>query len=117
MRPDLGLQDAPAADYSCFAGAGAFLSTPSDLVRFGSAMLKPGLLKAETIALLQAPVRLESGALTGYALGWRVEDVQLAGAPARVLSHRGSPMGGAISLMMAPDLGLVIAAASNVKGA
>jgi len=37
----------------CWAGAGAFLSTSSDLVRFGSPMLKPGLLKAETIALLQ----------------------------------------------------------------
>jgi CubicO group peptidase (beta-lactamase class C family) len=29
-------------DYSCVAGAGAFLSTPTDLVRLGSAMLKPG---------------------------------------------------------------------------
>ena len=65
MRTDLGLQDAPPADYSCFAGAGAFLSTPADLVRFGSAMLKPGLLKAETIALLQTPLRLESGASSG----------------------------------------------------
>lgn len=117
MRTDLGLQDAPRADYSCFAGAGAFLSTPSDLVRFGSAMLKPGLLKAETIALLQTPLRLESGASTGYALGWKVESVPLAGAPARLLGHRGSPMGGTISLMMFPDLGLVIAAASNVSHA
>jgi CubicO group peptidase (beta-lactamase class C family) len=115
MRTDLGLQDAPPADYSCWAGAGAFLSTPSDLVRFGSATLKPGLLKAETLALLQTPPRLESGASTGYALGWKVESVQLAGAPARLLSHRGSPIGGSISLMTFPDLGLVVAAASNVS--
>ena len=117
MRTDLGLQDAPRADYSCWAGAGAFLSTPSDLVRFGSAMLKPGLLKAETIALLQTPLRLESGASTGYALGWNVESVQLAGAPARLVGHRGSPMGGSISLMTFPDLGLAIAAATNVSHA
>jgi CubicO group peptidase (beta-lactamase class C family) len=115
MRTDLGLQDASPADYSCWAGAGAFLSTPSDLVRFGSAMQKPGLLKAETIALLQTPLRLESGASTGYALGWKVESVQLAGAPARLLGHRGSPMGGTISLVTFPDHGLVIAAASNVS--
>ena len=76
QRTDLGLQDAPLADYSCFAGTGAFLSTPSDLARFGSAMLKPGLPKAETVALLQAPQRLESGASTGYALGWNVETVK-----------------------------------------
>ena len=115
MRTDLGLQDAAPADYSCFAGAGAFLSTPSDLVRFGSAMLKPGLLKAETIALLQTPLRLESGASTGYALGWNVESVQLTGAPTRLVGHRGTPIGGTISLMTFPDRGLVIAAASNVS--
>jgi CubicO group peptidase (beta-lactamase class C family) len=111
----LGVEDANPADYSCWAGAGAFLSTPSDLVRLGSAMIKPGLLKAETIAILQTPPRLESGASTGYALGWKVESVQLAGAPARLLSHRGSPIGGSISLMTFPDLGLVVAAASNVS--
>jgi serine beta-lactamase-like protein LACTB, mitochondrial len=116
-RTDLGLEDASPADYSCWAGAGAFLSTPSDLVRFGSAMLKPGLLKAETLALFQTPLRLESGASTGYALGWKVESVQLAGAPARLLSHRGSPIGGSASLMMFPDLGLAIAALTNVSHA
>jgi len=76
MRTGLGVEVASPAPYSCLAGAGAFLSTLSDLVRFGSAMLKPGLLKAETIAA-----------------------------------------GGTISLMMFPDLGLVIAAPSNVTHA
>jgi hypothetical protein len=32
---------ATTVDYSCFAGAGAFLSTPSDLVRFGLALQAP----------------------------------------------------------------------------
>jgi serine beta-lactamase-like protein LACTB len=117
MRTGLGVEDAPPMDYSCFAGAGAFLSTPSDLVRFGSAMLKPGLLKAETIALLHTPLRLESGTSTEYALGWKVDSVQLAGAPVRMLGHRGSPVGGTTSLMTFPDLGLVIAAASKVTHA
>jgi CubicO group peptidase (beta-lactamase class C family) len=113
----LGLQDAPEADYSCYAGAGAFVSTPSDLVRFGLAMLKPGLLKAETIALLQAPLRLESGASTEYGLGWRTESVQLAGAPARMVGHRGSSSGGTTSLLTFPDLGLAIAVTTNVSHA
>jgi len=115
MRTDLGLEEASPADYSCFGGSGAFLSTPSDLVRFGSAMLKPGLLKTETIALLQTPLQLESGASTGYALGWNIESVQLGAAPARLASHRGSSMGGTTSLMTFPDLGLAIATASNVS--
>jgi CubicO group peptidase (beta-lactamase class C family) len=105
-------------DYSCVAGAGAFLSTPTDLVRLGSSMMKPGLLRAETIAAFQTPTRLVSGASTTYALGWAVSRVQLAGEQARMVSHRGSPMEGYVSLLTFPDLDLAIAAAANanVKG-
>ncbi len=113
----LGIQEAKRPDYSCLAGAGAFLSTPADLVRLGSAMLKPGLLKAHTSAAFQTPGRLVSGAPTTYALGWTVSTVQLAGQPARMVSHRGSPMGGTVSLLTFPDLGLAIAAAANVTNA
>jgi serine beta-lactamase-like protein LACTB, mitochondrial len=115
MRSSLGLQTGPGADYSCFAGAGAFLSTPSDLVRLGSAMLKPGLLTAETIKLFQTPLQLESGASTGFALGWKVETIQLAGAPVRLLRHRATPTGGTVSLSLFPDRSLVIAATTNVS--
>ena len=69
MGANVGLQDAPAVDYSCLAGAGAFLSTPSDLVRLGSAMLKPRLLKADTIARFQTSLRLESGAFRSIRAG------------------------------------------------
>jgi CubicO group peptidase (beta-lactamase class C family) len=104
-------------DYSCLAGAGAFLSTPTDLVRLGSAMLKPGLLQADTIAAFRTPARLVSGASTTYALGWTVGTVQLGGEPARTVSHRGSPMGGTVSLLTFPDIGLAIAAAANMTDA
>ncbi len=104
-------------DYSCAAGAAAFLSTPTDLVRLGSAMLKPGLLKAETIAAFQTPARLVSGASTTYALGWTVSRVPFAGGPARMVSHRGSPMGGTVSLLTFPDLGVAVATAANVADA
>src|SRR6185295_16976912 len=86
MRTALGLEQGSRPDYSCLAGAGAFLSTPMDLVRFGSAMLTPGPLKKETIALFQTPTRLVSGASTTYALGWTVGNVPLAGEPARKIS-------------------------------
>ena len=80
-------------------------------------MLKPGLLRADTIAAFQTPTRLVSGASTTYALGWTVRSVTLAGKPARVVSHRGSPAGGTVSLLTFPDLGLAIAAAANVADA
>ena len=115
QRPDLGVQDAPSADYSCYAASGAFLSTPSDLVRFAAAMMKPGFLKPETVAFLQTPLKLESGASTNYALGWNVENVQLDGANARMVGHRGSSMGGTTSLMTFPDRGLSVAVTSNIS--
>lgn len=104
-------------DYSCTAGAGAFLSTPTDLVRLGSAMLKPGLLRAETIAAFQTPTRLASGASTTYALGWTVRSAQFGGKPVRIVSHRGSPAGGSVSLLTFPDLGLAVAVAANAGDA
>jgi serine beta-lactamase-like protein LACTB, mitochondrial len=113
----LGVEEAARPNYTCLAGAGAFLSTPTDLVRLGSAALKPGLLKADTIAALQTPTRLVSGASTTYALGWTVRGVLVAGKPVRIVSHRGSPWGGSVSLLTFPDLGLAIAAAANVTDA
>ena len=118
LHAKLGVKKASLRpDYSCLAGAGAFLSTPMDLVRLGSAMMKPGLLKAETIAALETPTRLVSGAPTTYALGWTVGTGHLAGKPARMVSHRGSPRGGTLSLLTFPDLGLAVAAATNVSSA
>jgi len=86
-------------------------------VRLGSAMLKPGLLRADTIAAFQTPTRLVSGASTTYALGWTVTSVQLAGEPTRLVSHRGSPAGGTVSLMTFPDFGLAMAVAANATDA
>ena len=114
MRAKYGLQDGPGADYSCLLGAGAFLSTPSDLVRLGAAMVKPGLLTAETIGLFQTPLQLPPGVSTGFALGWKVDTIQLAGAPTRVLRHRATPTGSTVSLSLFPDRSLVISAATNV---
>jgi CubicO group peptidase (beta-lactamase class C family) len=114
-RASLGLQPTRPVDYSCFSGAGAFLSTPSDLARFGSAMLRGGLLRADTAAMLQAPIQLESGASTGRALGWKPETVALHGAPARLVGRASNPFGGTASLLMFPDHGLAIALTSNVS--
>jgi CubicO group peptidase (beta-lactamase class C family) len=113
----LGMQDAPEADYSCYGGAGTYVSTPSDLVCFGSAMLKPGLLKAGTLAMLHTPQRLESGASTQSGLGWQLQTVQIGGATARVLGHRGSSSGGTTSFLTFPDFNLVVAATANVSHA
>jgi len=117
MRTNLGVRKRSRPHNSCLAGAGAFFSTPSDLVRFGSSMMKPGLLQADTIALLQTPLRLGSGASTGFALGWKVERVQLGGSTARMVAHRATPNGSTVALLTFPDHGMVVAAASNISPA
>ena len=60
-------------------GVRAFLSTPSDLVRFGMAINSGKLLQPATVQLLQTSQRLPSGQETGYGLGWDLETVALAG--------------------------------------
>ncbi len=114
--PTYGLHLMREINYSCYAGASVFLSTPSDLERFGLAMANGRLLEPSTVALLQTPQRLTSGAETGYGLGWDLEDVTLAGEPARWVGHEGTSLGGMVaSLMTFPDRGLVVAVTANIS--
>lgn len=115
-RGNLGGALTTAVDYSCFAGGGAFLSTPTDLARFGMAMLGDGLLRPATVALLQAPQMLASGASTKYGLGWMLEAVDLAGRSTPVIGHASRTLEGAsTSFLTFPDYGLVVAASTNMS--
>jgi CubicO group peptidase (beta-lactamase class C family) len=112
--PRYGPQPHRDIDYSCHSGAAAFLSTPSDLVRFVMAINSGKFLQPATVQLLQAPQRLASGQETGYGLGWDVETVEFAGKQVRVAGYDGELMGGmAVSFMTVPEQGLVVSVASN----
>jgi len=103
-------------DYSCYAGAGAFVSTASDLVRFGLATIGGTLLPPSMVHLLQAPQRLSSGEETGYGLGWDLEPATLAGVPALSIGHNGELLGGvAATLLTFRDRGLVVAVLANTS--
>ena len=103
-------------DYSCYAGASVFLSTPSDLVRFGMAINTGKLLQPATVQLLQTPQRLASGQETGYGLGWDLETVDLSGAQTVMIGHDGESMGGTVaSLMTFPKQGIVVSVTSNIS--
>jgi serine beta-lactamase-like protein LACTB, mitochondrial len=111
-----GLEVAHSVDYSCFAGAGAFLSTPSDLVRFGIAVNSGKLLQPATVKMLQTPQTLASGAETDYGLGWMLETVPIAGQPTRLASHASrSLLGASTSFMTFPERGIVVAVTSNTS--
>lgn len=115
-NPAYGPDPMRAIDLSCYAGAAVFISTPSDLVRFGLAMQRGALVRPETVARLQGPVRLASGQPTGFGLGWDLGTATLAGTVTRMAGRRGTVLGGRVaSLVTYPDLGLVVAVTSNTS--
>jgi len=112
-----GPKSARQGDHSCYAGAAAFLSTPSDLVRFGIGINSGKLLKPGIVQLLQTPQRLASGEETGYGLGWELETHPLAGQPTPMAGHGsiGEFIGGTTYLMTFPERRLVVAVMANIS--
>jgi serine beta-lactamase-like protein LACTB len=103
-------------DFSCYAGSSVFLSTPSDLVRFGMAINSGKLLQPATVQMLQTSQRLASGEETGYGLGWDLETVALAGKQTRAIGHDGDTAGGMVaSLMTFREHGIVVSVMSNIS--
>jgi len=114
--PRYGLHLMRPLDYSCYAGSSVFLSTPSDLVRFGMAINSGKLLQPATVQLLQTPQRLASGEETGYGLGWDLETVALAGEQTRLAGHDGESLGGMVaSFLTFPEHGIVVSVTSNIS--
>jgi len=119
-NPVNGLRPLPKFDYSCHAGSNGFLSTPSDLVRFGMAINRGKLLRPQTVQILQTPQRLTSGKSSGqqtsYGLGWDLKTVTLAGQQVQAAGHNGHFWVYEVtSLLTFPERGLAVAVMSNVS--
>lgn len=113
---NLGTERSTGVDYSCFAGGGAFLSTPSDLVRFAAALSRGQFLQPTTVSLLQAPQTLSSGESTNYGLGWMLETIEVNGKPTPVVGHASRTIEGAsTSFLIFPERGLVVTASANLS--
>jgi CubicO group peptidase (beta-lactamase class C family) len=114
--PRYGLHLMRPLDYSCYAGSSVFLSTPSDLVRFGMAINGGKLLQPATVRLLQTSQRLASGQETGYGLGWHLGPVTLVGERTRWIGHDGTSLGGMVaSLITFPEHGIAVSVISNIS--
>jgi CubicO group peptidase (beta-lactamase class C family) len=113
--PRYGPESVREGDHSCYAGGGAFLSTPSDMVRYGMGVNGGKLLQPATVKLLQTSLRLPKGEETGYGLGWKIETVQLAGEPTLMAGHgtKADFIGTTAYLMTFPERGIVVAAMTN----
>lgn len=104
----------PTVDLSNKWAGGGFVSTAEDLVRFGSALLEPGFLKAETLNLLFTSQRTRDGKPTGYGIGWFVQTDSLGH---RWQFHGGGAVGGTTAFGLDRDSHLVIAITSNLTDA
>jgi CubicO group peptidase (beta-lactamase class C family) len=114
--PRYGLHVMRPLDYSCYAGASVFLSTPSDLVRFAIALGSGRLLQPATVDLLQTSQHLASGQETGYGLGWELKSAELRGKTSRVIGHDGDSLGGRVaSLLTFPEHRIVVSVISNIS--
>ncbi|HEY4085686.1 MAG TPA: serine hydrolase domain-containing protein [Bryobacteraceae bacterium] len=92
--PKYGMHVMRPLDYSCYTGASDFVSTPSDLVRFGMAV--------ESL----------------HGLGLYTTTLKIAGKQMRVIGQNGSSFGGMVaSLLMIPEDNIVIAVTANISHA
>lgn len=109
---DHSLYKSPEPNVSNKYAGGGFISTPSDLVKFGNALLDEKFLGAKTRQVLWEPVPLANGQMNpeNYALGFRTGMDELG----RFVHHGGKSVGGYSFLIIYPDSNLVIAFASNV---
>ncbi len=104
----------PTVDNSYKWAGGGFLSTAEDLVRFGSAHLQPGYLKAATLELLFTPQRTTAGQVTTYGIGWQSSTDALGH---RTVFHGGGSVGGTTAFGVDRDSRVVIALVTNLGDA
>jgi serine beta-lactamase-like protein LACTB len=116
-----GFRGAPARaadlDVSNKWAAGGFVSTPTEMVRLGNAVLEGKVVRPETFTLLTTPQELKDGTdAHGYALGFRSGLRRLAdGRPELRVVHHGGTANGAMSFfLLVPEARLVVALQGNL---
>jgi serine beta-lactamase-like protein LACTB len=107
---ELGTLNAFFLDSSYKWAGGGFVSTADDLVRFMSALLRPGFLSAHTLDLMFTPQRLSNGSPTTVGIGWRI-DTDAQGR--RRYHHGGTIEGGGAIVLALPDQDVVVAILTN----
>jgi len=109
-REDGRLRNAPYVDNSYKWPSGGFLSTPSDLVKFGFGVFNGDIIKDETLTLLLSPPILPNGEIADqdYGLGWM--------RFGEWYGHTGGSVGGSTLFMVHPEHDVVVAVVCNLTG-
>jgi len=104
------LENAPYVDNSYKWAGGGFLSTSEDLVRFGTALLQPGVLKEATLKDMFTPQQTKSGKPIEYGIGWFVRKSK---SGKLIYEHSGGSVGGTSQLIIYPETHAVVALTTN----
>ncbi len=107
------VRPARAVDNSCRAGAGGYVGSAPDLVRFALGFAGGSFLGAEERDLALSSMRTSAGDTTGYGFGWGVER---DAAGRRMAIHSGSGIGGRSAIVLLPDEGIAVAILGNLEG-
>ena len=111
-RSDGTLMNGPYMDSSDRLAAGAFASTAGDLLKFGLAHLRPGLMPEDSYHLLFTPQKTTSGQETGVGFAWRIGEDSKGRT---IYHHGGESVGGRAFLLIYPEDRLVVVFLCNLS--
>lgn len=102
-------------DLSHRLAGGGFISTPSDMVKLGSAWLDNNFITAETRNIFWQPQTLIGGSIDpeNYALGWRWADYEDEHGRVHNANHGGVSRGSQSWLMVIPERNMAVAVMIN----
>lgn len=102
-------------DLSHRLAGGGFISTPSDMVKLGSAWLDDNFIAPETRQQFWQPQQLTDGTINrqNYALGWRWANYEDETGLVRNANHGGVSRGSQSWLMVIPERNMAVAVMIN----
>jgi len=110
--PDGKLRNADLADTSNKIPGGGLVSTADDLGRFAIALFDGKILKPETFAAMQVPMKTSDGRDSFY-FGWSIDEYR----GDKLLTHSGSQQGTRTYFLMVPRRRFAIAILTNTEDA
>ncbi|MDZ4739190.1 MAG: serine hydrolase domain-containing protein [Alphaproteobacteria bacterium] len=109
---------APETNSSGKWAGGGMRATPTDLVRFGSALLDGRIVSLQSRELMFTPRKLKNGKVNpqNYGLGFRIDmisDPAYPGKSWRAVHHGGVAAGSQAMLVLLPEQNVVVAITAN----
>lgn len=101
--------NAPCVDNSYKWAGGGFISTTTDLIKFGEAHFSEGFLSTETLEEVTTSQVLLNGDTTGYGIGWRIR----FNDGEKIISHTGGSVGGITHFTIYTEKKAIIVLLSN----